>query len=69
MSKNNSIEVPTALRKKGITAVTDNIPEGGRLDIPSSLIMQFFGKELQERFIEGGRYGRTANTTGPKPGK
>jgi len=59
--------VPEALRKRGITGVTDNIPEGGRLNIPSSLIMQFFGKELQERFIEGGRYGNTTNATRRKP--
>ena len=38
--------------KKG--GVKTNIPEGGRLNIPSSLIMQFFGKELQKRFIENG---------------
>jgi len=38
--------------KKG--GVKTNIPEGGRLNIPSSLIMQFFGDELQKRFIENG---------------
>lgn len=38
--------------------VTDNIPEGGRLHVPASLIMQFFGEEIQKRFIIGGKYTR-----------
>jgi len=45
--------------KKG--GVKTNTPEGGRLNIPSILIMQFFGKELQKRFIENG-----INTPRPK---
>ena len=56
-----AIATPEALRKKGITQVTNNIPEGKQLNISGSLIFQFFGKELQERFIEGGQYGSTAN--------
>jgi len=34
--------------------VTDNIPEGGRLNIPSGLIMQFFKREIIEKFVEKG---------------
>jgi len=55
------LKPPEALRKKGITQVTDNIPEGKQLQLPGSLIFQFFGKELQERFIKGGQYGSTTN--------
>jgi len=59
----NSIDLatPDALLKKGITQVTDNIPADKQLNISGSLIFQFFGKEIQERFIKGGQYGSTAN--------
>jgi len=46
-------KTPTAEEIRSMK-VTDNIPEGGRLNIPSSLIMQFFKKEIIEKFVEKG---------------
>ena len=60
---------PECLRKAGITRATDNIPEGQCLAVSGSLIFRFFGKELQQRFITGGRDGNTDGSTRPGPGK
>lgn len=64
MSNKRQLPVPEGLRELGITEVTDNVPPGGRVHVPASLIMQFFGKEIQKRFMTGGQYGKPDNTGG-----
>lgn len=61
---------PEALRKRGITHVVDNIPEGKELHVSGSVIFQFFDEEIQKRFVKGGQYGSTTDEpTGNGPGK
>lgn len=56
MSKKKKITRTRAVSDFSNWTFKDNIPEGGRLEVPASLIMRFFGEEIQKRFIIGGKY-------------
>lgn len=41
---------PEALAKRGLRRARHDLPEGGALAVPASLIVQTFGKEIAARF-------------------
>ena len=43
--------LPPSLRRVGIESVSDNVPDGGRIDLADGYIWGFFGEELQAAFM------------------
>ena len=44
------VPIPPSLQKHGIKRVTDNMPEGSRLDVSAGVFMAFFGPALLEHY-------------------
>ena len=42
--------IPHSLRQAGVTRLSDNLGDR-QVQLPRGLIMQFFGRELQARFL------------------
>jgi hypothetical protein len=59
---------PESLRKKGLTRVVSNLPEGGSIALPPGLIFQTFKDELMaSRFVR--RSGPTLGEAEPLPAR
>ena len=52
-----SVSIPPSLRRAGITGYSDNIPEGGSLNVPVEIWMKHFGPEIRE-FLSKQKYGK-----------
>ncbi len=44
-------DVPEALRKRGLTRITTNVPEGGEVVLPKGALMTYFGADLMARLV------------------
>lgn len=45
-------DVPEALRKRGLTRITTNVPEGGEVVLPKGAVTTFFGPDLMARLVK-----------------
>jgi len=64
MNQKKKIKKTSAEKRLEKMVITDNIPEGGRLNVSNKLILEFFKKEIIEALIENdGKFPK------PKPRK
>lgn len=57
------------LKKQGIKQLKDNIGDDQELHLSGSDVFIFFKVELQKRFVTGGEYGCTTQSTESGSGK
>lgn len=56
-------EVPTALRRRGILRVTDNVPSGSTVRVPAGAFFSWFGEALLARVRDRADQDPTTETT------